>query len=342
MPHTYTYSVADDTANGAVADKKLHDEVAVATVAPMGGSADIDKALNGVSIDGDDIHIEFVAEPSAESKTNLDGIVAAHDGVPYPANPLPPVAPSGAPLMKLDAPEEADGKPVMVMSPAPEGLLTFFTGRGDDSSPTPPASGRGTGDPIRVSIGSGETFPGDFTGEWKYNEPTWVHDGQLNWNPNEFDHDDHFSLSVKIPATTVTPNGSTEGNCNLVATGLGYNMIVPAAGDGTHDVDLETVSPVPNGMDPNGYWDVDEVTGAVTPAANPGSANWYLLDVEVKSYFIRCVPMGHSLGVYDVDVYKTEWVSERWTWALDVHKESAPSEDTALSGWLMLYREKTT
>lgn len=108
------------------------------------------------------------------------------------------------------------------------------------------------------------------------------------------------------------------------------------------DIDLATAVPAPSGLDQNGYWDVDERTGAVAPSPKPGNAWWHLLDVELKSYFIRCIPLNNPMGVYDVDVYKTEWVSERWTWRMEAHKEAAPAADATLAGWLLIFREHAT
>ena len=204
---------------------------------------------------------------------------------------------------------ENDGKPVVVVSPAPEGLMTYFTGRGDDLTAVPPNSGRGMGPQIRIDFSPGESYPQTKTTRWKYKEPTWTHDGQLTWNPPaEFSADDHFSLSVVIPATVATPaDPAGTGNVNLIPTGLGYNVIVPAVdNDGTHNVDLNTAAPVPTTRQiSDGFWDVDYYSGLVQPAANPGTTWWHLLDVQVQSYFIRCIPINNPVGVYDVDVYKT-------------------------------------
>lgn len=274
---------------------------------------------------------------SAGDNTVLDGIVAAHDGVAIPD----PLTPGGVPLVHIDAPEEDDGKPVVVMTPGPRAYRTFFSGSGDDPSPTPPESGRGSGPTIGLDIPSTDTFPKDYFVEWGYNEPVYVHDGQLCWNPAvEFGRQDHFSLSVKGLATVTTPNGTTTGNCNLVAAG-GYNVIVPAAGDGTHDVVLADAVPVPTGLATNGYWDVDKRTGDVTPSLTPGAAKWLLLDIAFQSYFLRRVPLLHSLGLFDIDTYMAEWISVKWTWRMDVHKEAGPSVDCEVAGWIYVFREFT-
>lgn len=269
----------------------------------------------------------------AADETAFDAVVAAHIGEPL-------IIPE---TVRLDAPREPDGKPVIVTSPAPEGMLTFFTGRGDEPVPTPPETGRGNGAKIKLTFATSDTYPADKEAEWSYNESTWVHDGEVTWRDAvNCNADDHFSVALKMPATVVTPNGGTTGNCNLVPIGGGANLIVPAAGDGTHDVDLEAAVPVPSPYDPNGYWDVDERAGTLTPSTKPGKASWNLLTMQVVSYFARGIPMHHPLGVFAIDVYKVEWISAKWSWVLKVHKEAQPAADVTVSGWIMLYRENTT
>lgn len=76
----FTYSVADDTANGAVAGDKLFDEIS-------GSSITI--SLKTVHVSGDVLNIDFNADISAGEKTTLDGLITAHDGIPGPKDPQP-------------------------------------------------------------------------------------------------------------------------------------------------------------------------------------------------------------------------------------------------------------
>ncbi len=68
----YTYSIANDTANGLVHSGRLH-------VAEIATSA-IVEPIAGIHTEGDVLDIEFPNALSAGDKTVLDGIVAAHDG----------------------------------------------------------------------------------------------------------------------------------------------------------------------------------------------------------------------------------------------------------------------
>lgn len=238
----------------------------------------------------------------------------------------------------------ANGEPVVVVTPGPQGYRTFFTSRGDDTEAEPPESGRGNGDPASLTVLASDTFPKTYTAQWSYMEPVHVHDGQLTWgDPVEFGREDYFSIAVIGPASTVeVASPANTGDVNLVAM-AGYNAIVPApAGDGTHT--LLTKSPVPCGLDDNGYWDCDLKTGAITPApvAELGKAEWHLLDVPFKSYFVRNVSMNNPLGVFDIDTYMAEWVSPDWTWELEVIKKTAPSNDVDVAAWVYLFRENST
>ncbi len=66
-----TYSIANDTLNGAVSTRLLHDEIE----ALVFGSA----VLEGITTDGTGIAVSFDVEPSASEKTAIDNAVTAHD-----------------------------------------------------------------------------------------------------------------------------------------------------------------------------------------------------------------------------------------------------------------------
>jgi hypothetical protein len=119
---------------------------------------------------------------------------------------------------------------------------------------------------------------------------------------------DRMNTYVQADATPVTFNGSNLGNCNLYDVSGGYDlyhMIIPAAGDGTHDVDLETPmnenlagpSPIfvsqatplpafaPDGVTTNGFWNWAELDGTITPAyAQDGSYNLYDFPITLTRY----------------------------------------------------------
>jgi hypothetical protein len=313
----YTYSIAADTSNAVVAGYELKQEI---------GSSSIVIAVERVNTTGDVLTVVMKDSISSGDKTTLDSVVLSHQGVPV----VPTNTEAGYPIIHLDAPSQPDGRIVVVNSPSNEGWLTWFTGYGDDVV----GQKRGEGQQITVSAAGTGTEMVDL----EFIEPIEVHDGELSWSPSNWDRDDRFSFSAIMPATVVTPNIGL-GNCNLVPTGLGYNLIVPAAGDGTHDVDLTKPQPVVPASG-GGYWEADYSTGLVSPSATPGASEWHLLDVEIESFFIKRVCFSNPLGVFSIDVYKAEWVSNAWKLRLTVDRTSNSAGQ--LSGWLMCFREKAT
>lgn len=99
MPSEFTYSVASDTANAAIAIEKLHDEISASSITI---------SLQGVALSGDVITVTFQADISTAEETTLDGLVSAHDGIPGPNDPAevhvsgsPPFADKTIPGYKL-------------------------------------------------------------------------------------------------------------------------------------------------------------------------------------------------------------------------------------------------
>lgn len=69
---TYTYSIAGDTLNGAVALVKLQKEIKNSAIVI---------ALKEINSGGDDLDVVFKDALSAGDETILDGIITAHDGI---------------------------------------------------------------------------------------------------------------------------------------------------------------------------------------------------------------------------------------------------------------------
>ena len=333
MATKFAYSVASDTLNGAVSAAKLDSEIRAETLIPI--------ELVGVSVTGDSLTIDFQTDLDAGQEAALVSLVAAHDGVP-PAKLTPPVASDGTPIVKLDAPSERDKKPVVVVSPATEGWLTWITGAADKNPPDPGTTGRGLGNSIQLDFSSGDASNTTKTVDLQFLEPVEVHDGQLSWSPTtSFNFNDKFSLSAYMAATTVTPNAGGTGNCTKIeiSPGSGMNVIVPAAGNGDYDIDLADAYPVPDETH-SAYWDVDLDTGDVAFSATPGSDSWNLFDFPVTVMLINKVGMGNPLGVFDVDIYKTEYIHPSWVIKFTVEK--ATPADCSVGGWLFIFRKYTT
>jgi len=142
--------------------------------------------------------------------------------------------------------------------------------------------------------------------------------GSVYWRPvGSWDFEDTWNLLIRLPATVAVPNGTNTGNCNLVDTGMGFNIIVPAAGDGAYDVDLETVVPVPDGYSPatqtgSGYWDVDRFWSETMTPNGEAHGEFNLYDLALEFYFCKNVSCGNPEGTWKLDSYKAEWISSRW------------------------------
>ena len=319
----YTYSISSDFPNAKVDLSRLTLEIQQSSIVT---------ALDYINTDGDDCNVWFKAELSTEDQTTLDTIVANHSGEPLEETPQPVEMKYKDNGGVWRAPAFQRDKPLMTASPATEGWATFFTGAGDNKNPTPPDTGRGTGTPLRIVF----TDAGNEYVEAEFIEPIELHDGQIFYKPaDNWNAEDVFSVSIYMPATSVTPNGTSTGNCNLYPQ-TGFNLIVPAAGDGAYDVDLNDAVPVPTDAK-DGFWDTDKLTGEITASPTPGQAKWHLMDVAVEAFYARNINMGNPIGTFDIDAYKAEWVSDRWKLRLRCIRATAGAG--TISGWLMCFRE---
>lgn len=253
------------------------------------------------------------------------------------------------PGVALDAPREDDKKPVIVISPATEGTFTWLSSRGDDLSPTPPASGRGDGPQLFLTWDGSPGEEQTKEVEIQFCEPVELHDGHVSWSVGDWSFEDSWSMSVRMPATVATPNGGGEGNCNLVEVvpSSGLYVAIPANGDGTHDVNLEQAVPIPDGYNPKtgsgeGYWSVDRYwSGAVSAATESGEGEFNLYTFAVEMHFCKNMDCGNPLGVWDLDAYKAEWISQRWKL---VFSATRAIEETSgkIGGYLMIFRPGAT
>lgn len=116
--------------------------------------------------------------------------------------------------------------------------------------------------------------------------------GGVMWDGAE--NGDWVTFEIVAPATTVTPNGSGTGNCNVVS-----GVVVPAEGDGDYDIDLSEGSsdPVPL-IQSGGYWNwsyPDTGLGQVTAApAADGDCNLVAAPLTLTRYMNRRYLFGDS------------------------------------------------
>ena len=229
---------------------------------------------------------------------------------------------------------ENDGKLVTTTYPADQvnNEYIWLTGRGDD-----PVLGRGEGTRLKIEYGPSEG--GNKYVELQFNEQIQLHDGRMfvpereKWNDN-----DEWSFSIVMPATvgTSTPGA---GNANKVPTGMGFNIFVPAAGDGAWTVDLDTVAPV--GAGGAGYWDYDMFTNVLSMSATPGQAGYHLMDIPIEAFFMKKLPIPtHNMAVFDMEPYKSERIAPRWKIRLTIHKSAVGSG--TIIGWIQVFRQFNT
>lgn len=339
MSYSYTYSIADDFPDGGANTAKLHDEIQASSIVT---------ALDDVSTSGDTLTVRFKTQLSSADKTTLDGdttepcggLIAAHDNTP-----------SDPTTQSVVIEETAE----VVPWPATKGFRTWFTGAGDNLNPTPPASGVGDGQNLRLSF-DGED--GNKAVDIQFQAPVELHDGEVFYSPvANWDMDDRFSFSVVMPATPYEeiPQGSSSSSSSggeepipvlPYNTGLGYSILIPNHPHATHRVYPSQCVPVPTSneqLSNTGYWDAEFFTGVVSPSAGAPLTNtgvFHLLNVQVEVFFLKNIPMGNPLGVFEVDVYKAEWVHPNWKMRMAANKQSSGVGEMA--AWLMLFRELTS
>jgi len=256
----YTYSISADFPHLKVAPDRLMEEICASAVVT---------ALGNVGTVGDVCTVTFKAALSSGDKTILDSLVAAHSGEPMPGDALP------VQLCAADgsaSPVSNDGKLIMLPCMFPPGVQIYFAGCGDD-----PVNGRGAG----VQFALSSDAAGDVVREFGFSDWCLLAGGDGASAGAELG--DYATFEAVAPASVVTANPGGTGNCNLVPIGGGVNLIVPAAGDGSHDVDLATAVPLPAGKpgEKSGYWEwdwPDTGKGSISPGI-PGKGEFHLLDV---------------------------------------------------------------
>lgn len=179
----------------------------------------------------------------------------------------------------------------------------WMTSFGDDVQ----GQTRGLGQKLEISF----TNPGNKNVEAAFMEPVELCAAEFQWLTASWALDDLLNLVLVMPPTVATPNGGNNGNANLVAAGS-RNRIIPAPGNGTHDVNLAEAVPVPPGPQGNGGWIVDQLTGQVTPAPAPGQGDFHMYDQEVLNYVVRRLAMANPLGAQQILLDQALWISERW------------------------------
>lgn len=209
-------------------------------------------------------------------------------------------------------PLSPDGSPFTAPCIFPAGVYLYFAGAGDDV-----ANGkRGEGTAFVAS----KDASGDATVEWQFCDLVLMAGGSATVAGAELG--DYASLEVIAPATAVVPNGTNTGNCNVVS-----GVIVPAAGDGAYDVDLDEAVPVPALQADGsyaGYWDWSKPLvgkGEITASETPGSAHWHLIAAELTltRYANRLALLGSGELEFTIPAIEPKAQLPQWKGRLTLH-----------------------
>ena len=214
----------------------------------------------------------------------------------------------------------------------------YWADRGDDMDAVAPSSGISLGTPMYVS---GST-PGDHNITFRFREPVQVRGGE-SWLLTEFNKDDYASVEIFASETPVAATGGGSGNCNLVPVGP-YQLIVPAAGNGAYDVDLDAkvgtsdvhqASLVPaSGGD--GFFDYDEETNTIAPnVTQTGGYNLFNSELVLQRFLnhVRIRQEKDSFMGYEAKV-----VMPHWSWRVILH-HGGGDRSVEICFRLLMYRE---
>jgi hypothetical protein len=215
------------------------------------------------------------------------------------------------------SPVTSDGRPIYLTSRFRGNVDPFFAGSGDNEN------GRGQDDLFCLHWATAPTEAEDKTQTFGFCDWIYIAKGTVQWcnaGPG-----DYVSFHAFAPATTVTPN-TDAGNCNLVATGLGFNTIIPAAGNGSHDYADPVPVPAFNAAgEPNGHWlwsEPDAGKGDMTFKGD-GAQMYNLYDATLPLvYWIKKLPLiGNHSALLQPET-KARKVLPHWKFKVTVHNES--------------------
>jgi hypothetical protein len=217
----------------------------------------------------------------------------------------------------------------------------FWADRGDDLGAVPPNRMVSMGQDMRVAASA----EGDQEIVFRFCEPIQVRGGHA-WLLTPFNKSDFASVELFTAATPVAVNSEGNGNCNLVPTGAGFNIIVPAAGDGFYDLDLDAkignsnvhqaaIVPAPAG---DGFYDYDSDTNVISPNTNsPKDGGYNLYDQEIKlQRFLNHVRIREEMTEFLGQEAKV--VLPHWSWRVILH-HGPGTHESEICFRLVMYRQ---
>jgi len=267
----YTYSISSDFPNQKVNAGRLTQEIAASSITIT---------LDYINTDSTNCDIWFKVDISAGEQTTLDSIVDNHSGE----------------IILSDPPKDSSGKPRVHQTSRKLGLLTYWTGSGDNPAVVTDVGG---GSELQINHEIGHDIEQSVYVDFNCvaNE-THLHEGYVVWKDAYFDE-----VSLSVVPRIVTTEAGTDTNYNLYG---GY-LVIPAAGDGTLDMTSDITQPngglvyIPTPGDANAtpspaFWNADFNTSTglfenIT-AAPSGDGNFNMFSVEVSlQRFINRIPL---------------------------------------------------
>jgi len=211
-------------------------------------------------------------------------------------------------LDEIPPPIAADGKPFVLPNSFPGEVLLNFTGAADLLSP-PTRFGGALFAVEKVGAGTASL-------DLDFLDGLFLAGGHVDWDGGGWGSS--VSMELHAPASTVKePASPGTGNCNVVPTGLGFNIIVPAAGNGAKDLDVPI--PIPANDDEtnatNGQWNHSEPwigKGVMSPM--PGVGKYNLFDIPLKLATFAKLHLFLPTAQRDMiaPAIKPKWILPEW------------------------------
>lgn len=302
---------------------------------------------DGITIPGDgeynvtDNNIEYKAIAKSEQlASNLalnelnfnlgEGDLAIHETLLYLQS-----------LRQIANPFDRSGKLRVQQTSRQIGLISYWTGAGDDSSDW---TDKGGGESTAFS----HTI-GDATTQTKYidfniaDNESWLHEGYMEWYGCT---NDTLTLEMVARATSLT--GGTDTNFNLYG---GY-LVIPAAGNGTYALVNDMSDPndgliyIPKndlGVRGAAYWNADfnSTTGLyenLTPAyAADGHYNMFAAEIPLAKFHNR-IPLLHN-GFMPLNSSDTDEMGNGMRLKL-TYDTIGDDHDWSCNVTIMMHREK--
>lgn len=213
-------------------------------------------------------------------------------------------------------PKGSDGTPAMLPCLFPTGVYLYLSGSGDNETT------RGGGSPFSLT----KDASGDATFEWGYLDWVLIAGGGMAYLGAEAG--DYCTMEIIAPATAVTANPGNTGNCNLVDPGVGQAiLIVPAAGDGAYDVDLDDAIPVPawdpvTGVTSGFYeWDKPNEGKGTISVGTPQAAHFNLFVIGITLIrFVNKLPLlGSGMLDFNIPAVEPKMILPHWKGKVTLH-----------------------